>query len=156
MDINEQADEGQTALHHACEVCDEQCVEMHLRRGAQENLPDNDGRLASNVVGDLVQVRSDWDIGEEVTMEIQQRIRRMLERAPADRAWSRRGWLVLCRSYPNRVNSPYSPRSAKKLTASEASGVQCRDNFNGDVRQVVGKVIGLEADDAFRLIVRFL
>ncbi len=35
--------------------------------------------------------------------EHEQRVRNLLARAPADRAWRRRGLMVLCRAHPDRL-----------------------------------------------------
>lgn len=155
-DVNARTAHGQTALHHACEVSDARGVETLLRHGADETLLDYQGKPAAGVIGGTRREMSDFGEGEESITQVQQRIRQMLASAPADRAWHRRGWLVLCRFYPTRAqlveNSNCSPRSAKELrTRSVASGAE----FRG-LTQLVGKVVGLESDDVFRSVVSFL
>ena len=67
-----------------------------LRAGSDETIVDDRGRKAVDVIGQhvAVQRRSAGDI---------ERVRRLLTNAPADRAWRRRGYLVLCRVHPDRV-----------------------------------------------------
>lgn len=161
VDINARTAHGQTALHHACEVSDERGVDVLLRLGANEKLLDYQRKPATGVIGGTRRERSHFGQGEESPTEVQTRIRRMLERAPADRVWRRRGWLVLYRAYPTRFqlvgSSNCSPRCAKDLrTGSVASGGELRDNLDSDLSQLVGNVVGLEADDVFRLIVSLL
>ncbi|CAN0313453.1 unnamed protein product [Ectocarpus sp. 8 AP-2014] len=93
----------------------------------------------------------------------------MLARAPADRSWRRRGWLVLSRAYPTRVQITNGSRgtitssngcSAKVARASgEDSGrndEETEDQITVEWKGLVGRVVGLEVDGLFRLVVSFL
>ncbi|CBN78753.1 conserved unknown protein [Ectocarpus siliculosus] len=90
----------QTPLHIACKHASVTGVELLLRWGADEKLTNNVGKTPADVIRPRRQ--NDFDDEEEREAD-NQRIRRMLEHAPADRSWRRRGWLVLSRSCPTRV-----------------------------------------------------
>ena len=87
-------------------------------------------------------------------------MRQLLANAPADRAWRRRGYLALCRAYPDRVRR----KQARNVTdhadraRTEASG--CHGDFEGcDVDEtntgawatVVAKVVRLQEEDTFEV-----
>lgn len=166
-DIHALTDGGRTALHMACRFADSaEAVEILLHAGASESLPDTDGKTAADVVG-LADVMSGVDVmhkseeSKRLKAETAQRIRRMLERAPADRAWRRRGWLVLCRSRPTRAHlsgdGGNSTRSTKQLrTGDESSGGIAGDGVKTDLARLVGTLVGLEVEGLFRLVVSFL
>eukprot|EP00903_Cladosiphon_okamuranus_P009091 g8689.t1 len=68
-------------------------VDLLLRKGADEKAISNNGKTAADVVGGRVR-HSYQPEAEDV--------RKLLANAPADRAWRRRGLLVLCRAhYPS-------------------------------------------------------
>ena len=118
--------DGRTPLHDACCLSNVGAVEILLRWGADEARVDQlGGKRAEEVLGSW---RYDEDEDEERKAD-DQRIRHMLARSPADRAWRRRGWLVLARSRPGQVQ--VAP--------------------NG----LVGRVVGLE-EDFFRVVMSFV
>ncbi|CAN0077539.1 unnamed protein product [Ectocarpus sp. 12 AP-2014] len=87
---------------------------------------------------------------------------------PADRSWRHRGWLVLSRSCLTRVQvasgsisiSSSNGNSAKVARVSgEGSSrddEETEDQMMVDLRDLVGRLVGLEADGLFRLVVGFL
>lgn len=79
-----------SALHCACMQGHADCVSELLRGGADENVEDEDGNTPAQVIGTMSE---SLERAEDVAL-----IHEMLRRAPADRAWRRRGWLVLLRS----------------------------------------------------------
>ncbi|CAM9094058.1 unnamed protein product [Ectocarpus sp. 4 AP-2014] len=68
-------------------------VDMLLRCGADETTLNPDGRTAAEVVGHHIEYAACALNKKDV-----ERVRDLLENAPADRAWRRRGFLVLCRA----------------------------------------------------------
>lgn len=73
-------------------------VEFLLNAGADETIPDDEGRVAADIVA--------WatdDIDALYLLEDIDLVHHLLKNAPADRAWRRRGYLVLCRAHPDRV-----------------------------------------------------
>ncbi|CAM9157664.1 unnamed protein product [Scytosiphon promiscuus] len=79
-----------SALHCACMQGHAGCVSELLRGGADENVEDEDGNTPAEVIGTMSE---SLERAEDVTL-----IREMLRRAPADRSWRRRGWLVILRA----------------------------------------------------------
>ncbi|CAM9897989.1 unnamed protein product, partial [Pylaiella littoralis] len=104
-DVNAANKLRNTPLHEASASSSVAGVEILLRWGADEKKTNENGETAADCVGGWEQYD---DADEHEGSNIQrksddQRIRDMLTRAPADRSWRRRGWLVLCRSYPTKV-----------------------------------------------------
>lgn len=79
-----------SALHCACMQGHAGCVSELLRGGADETVEDEDGNIPAQVIGTMSE---SLERAEDVAL-----IHGMLRRAPADRAWRRRGWLVLLRN----------------------------------------------------------
>ncbi|CAB1114789.1 unnamed protein product [Ectocarpus sp. CCAP 1310/34] len=69
-------------------------VDMLLRCGADETALNPDGRTAAEVVGHHIEYAAC-----PLNKQDLERVRDLLENAPADRAWRRRGLLVLCRAF---------------------------------------------------------
>ena len=71
-------------------------VGVLLRAGANEEIVDDNGKKVIDVI------RRDFQGGDWLD-EDDKRMRQLLADAPADRAWRRRGYLVLCCAHPDRV-----------------------------------------------------
>ncbi|CAM9294130.1 unnamed protein product [Ectocarpus sp. 4 AP-2014] len=151
----------ETSLDPACKRSSVSGVDLLLRRGADEDLTDIGGEFPADVIGAS---EENGDSDEEIAAD-DQRIRRTLEHAPADRSWRRRGWLVLSRSCPTRVKIANGRNSSNDCPAKVArvsgedsggGGEETEDDMMVDWRDLVGKLIGLEADGLFRLVVGFL
>lgn len=69
-------------------------VDLILRCGGDETAVNPDGRTASDVVGHHMEYAA-YPLKKEGV----DRVRELLANAPADRAWRRRGFLVLCRAF---------------------------------------------------------
>lgn len=161
---------GKTPLHTACRCSNADAVELLLRWGADETLTDEDGRTAGDMVGWWDESDSDDDDGEEYSGDRQhraddQRIRDMLARAPADRSWRRRGWLVLCRSRPDQVELAVTSNRRRSSANANAKGARMNeggsvgDGTGGDTvdfARLIMNVVELDADAIFRLVVGFL
>lgn len=91
-DINTQNGNGDTPLHFAARAAGDQgaaaLVDFLLRSGADETVVNRSNETAADVVG-----RREH---EDDTKENMEGVRRLLANAPADRAWRRRGLLLLC------------------------------------------------------------
>ena len=87
---------GFTALHMAAAKAGTlgaaEVVDILLRQGADENIKNSHGETAADVVGSRVEEQN--SLPKEC-----ERARRLLANAPADRAWRRRGFLVMCRAH---------------------------------------------------------
>ena len=142
-------------------------VNLLLRSGADETIVDRDGKAAADVVAE--------DVDEEVRMaEDVERVRKLLANAPADRAWRRRGYLVMCRAHPDRVHQAQDSssghigtgrrtRSGSKLAKTDkncsyASVEESTENeqSGGEWAVVVANVLGLQEAGIFRKIVGYL
>ena len=160
--VNVRGTAGDTPLHLACLSSNVGGVELLLRWGADETLVDNAGDTAADNVGG-------WDgqggsDDEEQRKADDQRILDMLARAPADRSWRRRGWLVLARSRADKMelveDSGSTNGSSAKVAKTRCDGRGAGEGGGGqamiDLGSLVGRVVGLEAEGVFRLVVGFL
>ncbi|CAM9705622.1 unnamed protein product [Ectocarpus fasciculatus] len=127
-EVNAQTEYGETALHNAAEVAGRpgsvQVVDLLLRWGADETIVSKQGEMAADMIGTRM--------GHRTVPGDEERVRSLLARAPAERAWRRRGLLVLCRVHPNRLQ------------------------LGGDLAGLVSRVVQLEEVGVFRTIVRYL
>ncbi|CAM9717556.1 unnamed protein product [Ectocarpus fasciculatus] len=149
----------------ACSWSSVAAVELLLLWGADEKLTADYGVTPADTIGTSF---VDGNSNEE-TQADRQRVRQMLVRAPADRSWRRYGWLALSRAYPTRVQIANGSRgsisssnscSAKVARVSGADSVrndeETEDQMVVEWRDLVGRVVGLEVDGLFRLVVSFL
>eukprot|EP00752_Nemacystus_decipiens_P004447 g4060.t1 len=92
--VNETNNEGSTALHLVCAYQRpriQPAVDLLLRAGASETAVDSAGWTPAAVLERLANRR-------RCSADEAERARVLLERAPADRAWRRRCWLVMLRA----------------------------------------------------------
>eukprot|EP00903_Cladosiphon_okamuranus_P016085 g14849.t1 len=163
---NAQTLAGNTPLHWAVEYAgmpgSSETVEVLLRWGADETMRNANGCTPEDNLGDNVDE-------SEVVVEEVERVKALLLQAPAERAWRRRGLLVLCRAHPDRVGfglaRPHlkrppaedvrkaapKTRSRAKLAAAEA-GIAAHQDWSW----AAGWVLGLEEEGLFRTIVGYL
>ena len=168
--VNARRELGKTPLHTACGCSNVDAVELLLRWGADETLTDEDGQTAGDVVGAWEQDEDEDsdDVDDEDSpykrrRADDRRILHALARAPADRAWRRRGWLVLCRSHPDQVPLAV-PISRRRSSGKEAKTIGEGSGGVGagtgddtvDLPRLVRNVVELDADAIFRLVVGFL
>ncbi len=129
-DIHAKSWRGKTALHLAAAKAAHKdavhVVDLLLRWGADENVVCDSGRTAEEMVG-TERVNPFHAVPENV-----ERVRGLLARAPADRAWRRRALLVMCRAYPDRVR------------------------LGGDMASLTATIVGLVEDGVFRRILGYL
>ena len=83
------------------------------------------------------------------------RVRKLCANAPADRAWRRRGYLVLCRARPDRVHrAPEASSGSAHHTGSETLGGRATgEQAGGELADVVMEVLGLQEEGMFWTIV---
>lgn len=98
--------QGQHDIPNVVEI-----VELLLRWGADETLLSYDKTPLSWLL--------DFNSTEAKSVK---RVRRLLENAPADCAWRRRGFMVLCRALPDRVRLNLAPAAADSGADSGAHG----------------------------------
>ena len=139
-------------------------VDYLLRAGADEALVDEEGCKAVDLISTL---RGPYGHHEEYVRR-RERVRQLLANAPIDRAWRRRGYLVLCRAYPDRVqesqviNDTHHTGAAWRnrtcamvAKAGGTAGDITTDDTPGWV-VVVAKVLRMEEEGIFRTIVGYL
>lgn len=85
-------------LAMACQWLAVGAAEILLRWGADERYIDIGGRSASDMVGTNLPLTDQDNRKQEITS-----LKKTLERTPMDRAWRRRGMLVLCRALRDNV-----------------------------------------------------
>eukprot|EP00752_Nemacystus_decipiens_P016786 g15023.t1 len=137
-------------------------VDSLLRAGADETMVDNEGLTAADMTWFIP---AHADLADEV-----QRVRELLANAPADRVWRRRGYLVLCRAHPERlqqVQATSSDHHADTARGSRSCAKVARvggvggdsgvdESIGGDWTVVVSKVLLLQEEGIFRTIMGYL
>lgn len=92
--VNAQDSRGVSPLMRACSTLNENLANLFVQRGADESIVDNQGLSAHLYLERRAEARGELFFGD--------RIRRMrillFNTAPAERAWRRRGWLVMHRA----------------------------------------------------------
>ncbi len=99
--VGAQDDSDLTAIHLACFFQQEGLevvVDQLLRWGADETAVDEKGATPA----DLLDVDQECRTCSQDEIE---RVRLLLDRSPADRAWSRRGWLAMLRARASRARN---------------------------------------------------
>lgn len=141
--------QGLTSLHVLCMLSpvmadSATAADLLLRWGADETATDTDGKTSAELI--------DRDT------DLDGRLGKMLANAPADRTWRRRGILVMCR--PRADDVPGDDRKGKTDTLlCLGEGVQPDVAAAGrrqEIGRVLARVVELEDDAVFRMIVRFL
>ena len=156
-----ESEEGHTALHLVCGAPEksgfEAAVDMLLIEGADETALDNDGKTPTALLGSL-------------QSEEARRGRVLLARAPADRAWRRRGWLVVLRSRAEssmretpstKSRDGGNARSTPRHAPGELFGGESREAGGGDESErilsvAVETLVQFFPEGVFCAVVRFL
>lgn len=163
---------GDTPLHRACRKQHrglETAVDLLLRWGADETALNERGRTPEHVLGST-RVGNRHCSPNEV-----ERARLLLVRAPADRSWRRRSWLVMIRSRAKIMTAAWdgcdsgggtgkeSHRAAVrqegqgcKVSRSDAAGGVEHDRDGAGFSGVVARLVWLEPEVVFRAVVGFL
>ncbi|CAB1103640.1 unnamed protein product [Ectocarpus sp. CCAP 1310/34] len=182
--LTAQDTDGGTPLHWACywQVRGvEATVDLLLRWGADETALDNDSKTPADLL-DEDDNENDRTTCSEAEIE---QVRLLMARAPANRAWRRRCWLVMLRSYAKTARATTEAtgdadegskdagdRNGGKCNGArrengESAGGWLRSRMNGagevgvdigaaGLASIVNSVVGLEPEEVFRSIVGFL
>ena len=130
--------DGDTALHFAVDSVD--MTSLLLLWGADENATDSSGMTPAKKID-----------GMEPKPQ-HKAVRRLLDRAPADRAWRRRGWLVMFRSRTPKEGAAGGDEGTRSVKMKKRGG----DGREGsDLVSVVAR-LGVVEDALFRNVVSFL
>ncbi len=168
--VNAQDDDLRTPLNSAAAEAGTkgaaEVVNHLLRSGADETILDVEGKTAAEIVA--IAVEEERRLAEDV-----ERVRKLLANASVDRAWRRRGYLVMCRAHPERVqhfqaNSSAHAGIARRTrhdTELQRSGASsCSDGVGAILDEAVAgkwacavtRVLGLQEEGIFRTIVEYL
>ncbi|CAB1108507.1 unnamed protein product [Ectocarpus sp. CCAP 1310/34] len=137
-DVNTSCERGPTPLHAACRSGEADAADLLLRWGAKKTAVDSQGKTPSFYIPAIAE---DADEGHRKRLE---RRSKRLTRAPQDRAWRRRGFLVLCRAHPDRVRLMVEiPK-----TAAEASVQQLLERPSCRARKGQQSKVDVKVGDA--------
>ena len=114
-------------------------VDVLLRSGADETILDENCREVADVVADYVE-EEDRKAGDV------ERVYMLLSNAPADRAWRRRGYLVLCRAHPDRVQQAHESSDAHAGRVRKSCSV-ARTGVSGCIDAAAGSTLNERASD---------
>lgn len=176
-DVNtKRASDGNTPLHVAAENMSESIVKVLLEAGGDETAVNDQGKTPADIVGPRT-MHDYSSLG---------RISTLLANAPrdrSDRAWSRRGFVVLCRAFPGRVrlglvppenrnteegapastasrnptaDQPIPPTTTVKGGIEEGRPAGAKKKGATEFSAAMGRLTGLQEDGIFRNIVEFL
>lgn len=84
----------ETPLHHACNMMDVAIIAILLHRGADESARNSNRQTCADVLGHGL---DEGPGGERGDPALRERITAMLAKAPAERNWRRRSWIVMMR-----------------------------------------------------------
>ncbi len=174
-DVNAKDDTESTPLHAAVWYAHLQesapVVELLLRSGADEKIVNDHGLTAEEYHRTYYEHSHPNDDVEA------EHVWKLLRDAPADRAWRRRGFLVMCRAHPDRLSGfkesiniatdggrPTRSRSQAQLATAGVGtrrGRVRRENAADEEpgcswRAVAARLLGFEEEGIFRTIVSYL
>lgn len=130
-DVNtRRASDGSTPLHLAAEVCSKVNVGVLLKAGGDETAVNDDGFIPLDLIRDSFKLAL-----ARMIENSENEIRTMLINAPKNRAWSRRGFFVLCRAFRERVRLQLAPSQGvrgddARSAASSASDYRLDSRMN--------------------------
>lgn len=153
--IHARTDEGYTALHVLCKTANTktaytvEIADALLRWGADETATDDNDRAPKDLV-----------VGDSKTRIA---LLQVLANAPAGRAWCRRGMLVMCRAFPEKIMSGgqkgragrAKPRTGPGRGRGRGRGGGRVNRAHG-IRNLLTGVVELEDDEIFRAIIGYL
>lgn len=137
-----------------------------------ETLVDDNDKTAEEVLGMRVEL-SGWETSVAPLHEqAESEVRRLLENAPVDRAWRRRGLMVMCRAFPDRMQLRAGGREALRDPVSGRATRMAKTAVSGEVNVIGSRgkgstsstgwvnattwLLEVEKEDIFRKIVYFL
>lgn len=94
--VNIKNNRGWTPLHAACRKGNVDSAAVLLRWGADETIVTNSGKSCSQYIPDIA-------LANDQDRPRLEHLTKLLAQAPQDRAWRRRGFLIMCRAYRGRI-----------------------------------------------------
>ncbi|CAN0050604.1 unnamed protein product [Ectocarpus fasciculatus] len=148
--VNETSDIGDklSVLHWACfpNPGVDRTLDLLMRWGASETTLDTNGRTPSDLLEEEVAeiVAGSAGTGRNSVREgMQREVQRglaLLARAPADRTWRRRCWLVMLRARAGREREARSSSSSSGRDRTDAAGQHLQGHDEDDGSNEVGKM----------------
>ncbi|CAN0420703.1 unnamed protein product [Ectocarpus sp. 12 AP-2014] len=127
-DVHAKDSHGHTPLHIAWARGVPDAADLLLRWGADETAVESEGRTPSSM--NLPVIRED-DGRYRRKVE---RLSKLLARAPQDRSWRRRGFLVMCRTHQDRLRLVVDVPDMAATATGHASGCPSRRARRGQVK----------------------
>ncbi|CAM9256634.1 unnamed protein product, partial [Ectocarpus sp. 8 AP-2014] len=132
--VDQKTDDGLTALHLAGRMEGDDMdhtVDILLRWGASEQAVDQDGKTPVELFTEsALQLEGRRKCPELV------RALELLARAPADRTWRRRCWLVILHERTNNERKGHGSRRRKRKKVGSGEGALLRDGERGGSNKV--------------------
>lgn len=172
-DVNVPNADGITPLHRVCKDRDEdteELVELLLKWGADEAALTDSGKSPADM---LDTPHEDFE-EPPLSQDGIERVRVILARAPANRAWRRRSWLCMLRARLSKAGTAGGDgdeggsskllrpedlkvgRHGAEGQARVLGGESAADGQNKDLTSAVVFLLGLELEGVFRAVVSFL
>lgn len=138
-------------------------VDLLLRSGADETITDRHNRRPLDVLGN--QALGPFNLRD--VDAVLTRVYNLLKKAPADRAWRRRGYLAMCRAHPVRLKprqeissscASVAPRTRHRASCDDTAveGGASDEKVGDDWASVMARVLELQEEGIFRTIVGYL
>ncbi|CAM9255015.1 unnamed protein product [Ectocarpus sp. 6 AP-2014] len=180
--VHQTTDDGSTALHLVSEMeghAPDDTVDILLRRGASEQAVDRNGKAPVDLFKRVQRrYQSMGPMGDSEWPELERAIE-LLARAPADRTWRRRCWLIMLRERTNKERTIHGGRRRKGKKVGNGEGLLLGDGKRGggnsvrrsgrsrgrggaraavevDLRGLVSVLVCLESDGVFRTILGYI
>ena len=146
-EMSVRSDLGDTPLHRLCRNPGrgfEAAASLLLQHGADETVRNKRGQIPLDIVN-AVEASQAWDETRVCNAEEIEGVRLLFARAPGNRAWRRRCWLVML-------------RSGEGDAASGCAGVEGNGGADREegLSGAVSMLLGLASEDLFRRTVAFL
>lgn len=147
-EVSVRSDLGDMPLHRLCRNPGrgfEAAASLLLQHGADETVRNKRGQIPLDIVNAVEAIHEAWGGTRVCTAEEIEGVRLLFARAPGNRAWRRRCWLVML-------------RSGEGDAASGCAGVEGNEGADREegLSGAVSMLLGLASEDLFRRTVAFL
>lgn len=144
-DISARNAQQETPLHHACSMMDIAIVALLLHRGADESMTNGNDETCADVLGHGLDEHAGGERGDTF---LRQRISAMLARAPAERAWRRRSWIVMMRARNAHLGACDAEGGETEETTSDIFALEQAVNDRDEKHRCCGTKNGERQDQS--------
>lgn len=117
-------------------------VDTLLRWGADETAVNDDDRTPAEALAAKIEVKVAAGVRDvNQTSEAESRVFALLARAPADRAWRRRGLLLMCRALPDRVRLTQKESLIVETGIGQRGGTNTRGEWIANADETTRAVV---------------